>query len=328
MRAPGQSHVAVLALVYAISGLLLLVSAAMPLSPHSPLVVIRTLGASGVAGAVVVQLLGRRWPAATVHVAFAVFSTFVMVAAAVSVTAVGVVGLGPAVIAACLYAAHAFSVRAGRAHVLFLLCAATAGALLSAAGTPFVPWLVVPVTAAAVFEVHGLFVRRLQAAADLDPLTGVANRRHWQEVAARDLVRAERAGQQLSVVVIDLDGFEAINDAHGHAAGDQLLRELAQCWQQGLRVGDLLGRHGGDEFVLSLPGAGPSEAAALVARLRSSHPMTWSAGTATSGGGHDVTSLLARADADLYAHKRARPSEGPSEPRASRAPADRPAARS
>ncbi|TNM69197.1 GGDEF domain-containing protein [Streptomyces sp. NP160] len=311
VREPGQTQVRVLALVYAVSGLLLLVSAATPLSPSSPLAVIRTLGVAGVAVAVALPLLGRRWPAGTVHAAFALFSVLVAVAAAVSVTAVGVVGLGPAVIAACLYAAHAFPVSTGRVHVLLLLSAATAGALLSPAGTPLVPWSIVPVTGAAVFEVHGLLVRRLQAAADLDPLTGVANRRHWHEVASRDLVRAHRAGRRLSVVLIDLDGFKAVNDVHGHAAGDELLRELARCWQRELRREDLLGRHGGDEFVISLPGTSPSEAAALVARLRSSHPMPWSAGIATSDEGCDATSLLARADADLYAHKRARQSAGP-----------------
>jgi diguanylate cyclase (GGDEF)-like protein len=307
----GRVQVRVLALVYAISGVLLLASAAMPLSPRSPVEVIRALGVAGLAIAAAVEVLGQRWPAQTVHVAFAVFSVLVGLAAAVSVTAVGVVGLGPAVIAACLYAAHAFSARAGRAHVVVLLTAATTGALLSPAGTPLVPWLIVPVTAAAVFEVHGLLVRRLTAAADLDPLTGVANRRHWHAVAEHELARARRAGAPLTVVLIDLDGFKAVNDARGHAAGDELLQELARCWQRELRRGDLLGRHGGDEFVLSLPGADAQAAASLVTRLRSSHPMTWSVGIATSGGADDVRTLLARADADLYAQKRARTSSTP-----------------
>lgn len=64
-----------------------------------------------------------------------------------SVTAVGVIGLGPAVIAASLYAAHAFAATTGRLHVLYLLCAASAGAATSSAGTPLIPWLIVPVLA-------------------------------------------------------------------------------------------------------------------------------------------------------------------------------------
>lgn len=314
MHERGRTQVGVLALLCALSGLLLLASAALPLSPRSPLAVIRALGVTGLVMAVALLLLGRRWPAGAVHVGFAVFSCLVGVAAAVSVTDVGVVGLGPAVIVASLFAAHAFTARAGRVHVALLLCTSTTGALLSSAGTPLVPWLIIPVTATAVFEVHGRLVRRLVVAADSDPLTGVANRRRWQQVAERDLAHAERTGQPLSVVVIDLDGFKAVNDAHGHAAGDALLRDLALRWQQELRRGDLLGRHGGDEFVLNLPGTGAQEAAALVSRLRSSHPMTWSAGSATSGGGRDVRSLLALADADLYAQKRGRSRTAEQEP--------------
>ncbi|MGQ7298128.1 diguanylate cyclase [Quadrisphaera sp. KR29] len=311
MHVGSQAHVRSLALVYALGGLLCLASAAAPLSPQTPVGLLRTLGLTGVAVAPLVLVLGRRWPLAVVHVALAALSGLVGLVAARSVTPVGVVGLGPVVIAASSCAAHALGAAAGRAHVLGLLAASSTGAALSPAGTPALPWLVVVLTAVAAYEVQGLLVRRLRAAAEADPLTGAANRRSWQQRTTQDLVRTRRRGQPLTVVIIDLDGFKDVNDSLGHAAGDALLQELAAAWQQQLRRGDLLGRHGGDEFVLSLPGAGAGEVSGLLARLRACHPMTWSAGAATSRGDLELPALLARADADLYAHKRARHRSAP-----------------
>jgi len=306
MHGQAQTQVRVLALLYALGGLLSLSSATWPLDPASPVALLRAVGGIGLAAAVTILLVGRRWPAGVVHVGFALMSVLVGLLAARSVTAVGVVGLGPVAIATSLFAAHAFTAAAGRTHVLVLLAAACTGAALSAATNFAVPWLIVPVTAAVVFEVHGHLLRRQGALAAADPLTGVANRRHWEACAARDLAQAQRSGRPLSVVIIDLDGFKQVNDSRGHAAGDALLRELTSCWQRELRRADLLGRWGGDEFVVCLPGASGRDAEVLLERLHGSHPMAWSAGCATSSDGDELAGLLAHADADLYQHKRSR----------------------
>ncbi|WP_194907184.1 GGDEF domain-containing protein [Quadrisphaera sp. INWT6] len=305
MHGQERPEVRVLALVYALGGLLCLVSARWPLTAQSPVALMAALGGTGLVVAVAVLLVGRRWPVGVVHVGFVVLSALVALAAAASVTAVGVVGLGPMLIAGCLYAAQSFSAAAARAYGVCLLAMATAGAVLSTADGLVLPWVVVLVTAVVVLEVHGRMVRTLRDTAALDPLTGVANRRAWLAAAERDLAQARRSGRPYTVVVIDLDGFKAVNDSRGHAAGDALLRELSASWSRQLRRGDLLGRLGGDEFVLSLPGTSEVQAGALVERLREVHAMAWSAGMASSDGSARIEVLLARADGRLYAQKRA-----------------------
>jgi diguanylate cyclase (GGDEF)-like protein len=110
--------------------------------------------------------------------------------------------------------------------------------------------------------------------------------------------------------VLDLDGFKAVNDSGGHAAGDALLRALASGWRSELRGSDLLGRVGGDEFALCLPGSDSAATADLLRRLRAASAGAWSAGTATARPGETLGEVLARADAALYRAKAAR-SPGP-----------------
>jgi diguanylate cyclase len=116
---------------------------------------------------------------------------------------------------------------------------------------------------------RGLLVERLQAAnAELtklaltDPLTGLSNRRAILNDAARLFALAQRENKYILMAVIDLDGFKTINDTHGHLAGDQLLRGVAARLQQDLRTSDIIGRTGGDEFIVIALGT-PSEHADL-----------------------------------------------------------------
>ena len=306
MRGPRRTAVSVLALLYGVCGALCLVGAARPLAEDTPVGLLWTLGGAGVLAAAGLRLAGERGATATVHTGLAVLAVLTAVVAARSATAVGVVGLGPVVIAMGLYAAHFLHPAARRAHVAALVVATSAGAALSEPSGLLVPWGVAVVAAVSLSEVEGGLVRRLHAAASTDPLTGLANRRAWEEQTVRLLRAARATGRPLTVAVLDLDGFKAVNDTLGHAAGDALLRDLAASWTPLLRRGDVLARLGGDEFALTLPGTDADEAQALLARFQESHAAAWCSGTAASSGDDTPSGLLSRADVGLYAHKRAR----------------------
>ena len=154
--------------------------------------------------------------------------------------------------------------------------------------------------------------RRAHIAARRDPLTGVANRRAWDEAMQAALRSARRDQVALTVALLDLDHFKEYNDDWGHQRGDQLLRSLANAWREALRDDDLLARHGGDEFALLLPGADAVEARAVVDRLRSASAVqqSFSVGIATWDHAETADTLMARADAALYKAKRRSGSKG------------------
>jgi diguanylate cyclase (GGDEF)-like protein len=101
----------------------------------------------------------------------------------------------------------------------------------------------------------------------LDDLTGVGNRRHLLQRLAEECARSERSGEPFSLLVIDLDGFKAINDTHGHAAGDACLQHFTLMAQTRLRPGDMLARTGGDEFCIVLPASTLREGAMVARRI-------------------------------------------------------------
>ena len=174
------------------------------------------------------------------------------------------------------------------------------------------------------FEAH----RELAHAALTDPLTGLANRRAWDQELARRLTEAVHhvghhvpmvvvGGPRLCLAVLDLDQFKEINDTQGHAAGDRVLQAVGHSLQTNLRHGDFLARLGGDEFGLLLWVPGEAEAAAIVERVRSrvgeavgdggAVKITASAGFALSGKLSEpdtCESLFLAADAALIAAKR------------------------
>ncbi|HET9050123.1 MAG TPA: bifunctional diguanylate cyclase/phosphodiesterase [Candidatus Dormibacteraeota bacterium] len=148
--------------------------------------------------------------------------------------------------------------------------------------------------------------RRAIQASRTDPLTGVANRRAWDEELARAMAAAQRLDEPLTVALLDLDGFKGFNDDWGHQRGDDLLREFASRWREALRASDLLARIGGDEFAVLLQGITAGEARAVAERLRSemSGQQAFSVGIATWDGEEAALELLSRADAALYESKR------------------------
>jgi diguanylate cyclase (GGDEF)-like protein len=136
-------------------------------------------------------------------------------------------------------------------------------------------------------------------------VTGVFNRRVWDEELARGLERARRTGRSCSIALIDLDYFKRYNDTHGHQRGDALLRAAAQAFATRLRGDDLIARFGGDEFAVLLHGCDLDRAIELFERLQNMLPggQTFSAGITESEGREDNAQVLARSDAALYRAK-------------------------
>jgi diguanylate cyclase (GGDEF)-like protein len=304
MHADRRTPVALLAVLYACCGALCLIAAVWPPHPRSPVPLFLVIAVIGLVGGGAFWVLGTRTRWGAIHGAIALAGVLVGLLAWRSATAVGIVGLGPALIAIGLYAAHFFPLAAARLHVLALVLLATAGAVAAAPGSFTVPWVVLVLATLGLTETQGRLARGLRTAATTDPLTGVANRRAWEAEAARNLARAHRTGEPLSFAILDLDSFKVVNDRDGHGAGDDLLRALTAGWSRRLRGADLLGRFGGDEFVLCLPGTDEAGAWEVLRQLDETHDFPWSAGVATVGPEDTLGTVMARADGNLYLQKR------------------------
>lgn len=158
---------------------------------------------------------------------------------------------------------------------------------------------------------------RLRHLADHDPLTGLLNRRRFEQELARHLAHVRRYGPEGAALVLDLDRFKPVNDTHGHAAGDRLLARVASVLRERLRVTDVVARIGGDEFAVLLPRADRAGAEAvarsLVATVREqaiaagADPVTVSAGVVLFAdcGPVGAEAALAAADLAMYDAKAA-----------------------
>ncbi|MCI4589418.1 GGDEF domain-containing protein [Sphingobium sp. BYY-5] len=132
----------------------------------------------------------------------------------------------------------------------------------------FMPSIYVGTGVAAVLVVAGDLAQQLRRQMRHDPLTQVLNRRGLDEAAERAIAQARRHQRPLALVVCDLDGFKALNDSHGHIAGDQALQGFAQLLTLAVRRGDVVGRMGGDEFGLLLQDSSAGAAADVMERVR------------------------------------------------------------
>jgi diguanylate cyclase (GGDEF)-like protein len=144
--------------------------------------------------------------------------------------------------------------------------------------------------------------RRLHQEAVVDDLTGLLNRRGWRVTAPRELARLARTGFPTAVVALDLDNFKQLNDAHGHDAGDRVLRATADRIRDTLRAGDVVARLGGDEFIALLTNTTLAGAMSAIDRLREATPPreAFSAGVAVWNRREDLAELVRRADLALY----------------------------
>jgi diguanylate cyclase (GGDEF)-like protein len=163
---------------------------------------------------------------------------------------------------------------------------------------------------------YGRLAVRYQELAAVDGITGLYNRRHFMEAAEAAVARAQRPGRPLVALMIDVDHFKQINDTYGHVAGDQVLAEMARACREHVRSDDIVGRYGGDEFIIIIVGitslratqiAEPLARPAACVLSRDGKPLTYSAsvGIAECQPGWDLPTLLTHADQAMYEAKRA-----------------------
>ena len=177
--------------------------------------------------------------------------------------------------------------------------------VLYAVGTVFIIFILV---SERVVKAH-------KTAASIDPLTGLFNRRGFSELTGRMMAREEKAGRPVSVLIFDIDHFKSVNDRFGHPAGDEILKLFANVLVHTLRITDIVGRVGGEEFAAMLP-CSIDEAVVAAERVRTvfanagvkvdETPLATSVSIGVAGGreGTDLNALLASADTALYRAKR------------------------
>ena len=163
---------------------------------------------------------------------------------------------------------------------------------------------------------YGQLATRYQQLASIDGTTGVFNRRHFMEMAEVAFAHAQRLGQPVVALMIDVDKFKQINDLHGHIAGDAVLTDLARACRENVRTEDIVGRYGGDEFVIIVPGITSVRAIHLADQLThrvtdfhgsDGEPLAYnsSVGIAECPPYDDLTALLIHADRAMYTAKQA-----------------------
>jgi diguanylate cyclase (GGDEF)-like protein len=184
-----------------------------------------------------------------------------------------------------------------------------------------------------------VLLAQLERLSHEDPLTGLANRRRWDTELAMRCAEARQHGSVLSVVLVDLDHFKDVNDRHGHAGGDEALRQVAGLLTDRVRSGDLVARLGGDELAVLMPGAGMGRAVVLAEELRYDATqlepagfvrggLTLSIGVAATAGEESFpVELMSRADEQLYRAKITRNAVGAPHPVVPRPTAPQDAAR-
>jgi diguanylate cyclase (GGDEF)-like protein len=289
------------ALLYVCRGLACFAAVAFPLSAREPVHLELAIGVLASLLGVGLWTFARNAPAALMQALMAASAVIVSVMVASAHTPEGAMLAAFAYPWTTMYVAHFFSRRAVLAQASLISVGFAVGLRVGGLPDMTAVWVVVTGTVWSTGLVLANLSESLRRRAATDPLTGLLNRNGFLALAAREHAIAERTRTPLTLAVLDLNGFKQVNDRLGHAAGDRLLADLGRRWRERLRAGDILARHGGDEFVLLLPATSSREADGVLARLRVEElPVRWSVGVSEWLPGEDLDACLARADRSLY----------------------------
>lgn len=285
--------------------LICLTTVAYPISPAEPVTLVALAGIVAVVAAAVIWLLGARIPLLGFELLSAggTLTTSWLIAHAATPGGMMVAAFAYPWIA--IYAAHFFPRRGVMAQGLLISFGFGVALLIGGLHDIVVYWTIVTITIWSICLLLGSLSENMRRQAGTDHLTGLLNRNGFETAALRERALADRTGSPLTLVVLDLDGFKQINDRDGHAAGDRLLSSLCRDWRARVRPGDILARHGGDEFVMLFPATTATGAEAVLERLRGDDPVGWSVGVSEWLHGEPLDAPMARADRYLYEVKSA-----------------------
>ncbi len=287
----------ILATFYAFGGAagLLITLDAEPGHRRSALFVLCCLA---LAASVVTGRWGARWPRAFFHPAVGAATVLIVSAVALAPDPVTSLAAATLIVFVVVDAHFFFSARTALAHLGLAVVGTTVALAASDVGVGAALGLDL------VLVSIGTVIRQLvtlASRASLDPLTGLSNRRGFDQALDELMSEASRSGEPLSAVLIDVDHFKAVNDTYGHEEGDRVLCRVADMWRDAVPDRAFLARHGGDEFSLLLPGMRATAALALVRRVCAAHPeVSLSCGVAPYRTGDSASQLMRSADRALY----------------------------
>ena len=245
---------------------------------------------------------GRRWSRNAYHLPIGSAAVLIGTGVLLAPDAGTAVACAAIVAFTVMDAVLLFNLVVAGAHMVFGLAGVTAALMVQGVVSLPTALALDSVVVALAVATRVLVIRA--ADAGRDALTGLANRRGFDEALQHLLADLSRNGDRLSAALLDLDHFKAVNDTLGHEAGDALLCQVADAWGRALPSRALLARHGGDEFALLLPGLAGPAALELVRRLCAEHPgVRMSVGVAEHRVGDSAAQLMRRADQALYTAK-------------------------
>jgi len=291
--------------LYMAAGIVTLIAFTLPHAPGVHAAFVRTVSLGGIASGALIFWQGHRVPRWGYHLLLLAGNAFIIVGVYEGGGGVTSVACTTLFVFVAVDVFFFFAWPWALLHLAVTIASCVVSlALVGAAGDGQV--VITPGVLIAVSLVVGRLVRAADDA-EIDPLTGLLNRRGVDRVLTEALDHAASSGTVLSLALLDIDHFKLVNDTGGHISGDRLLRSIANSWRALSREHEVLGRYGGDEFALVLQESTLAEASTPTERLRVAVPggMTCSAGIAAWEPGDTLPMLLARADAALYDSKRA-----------------------
>jgi diguanylate cyclase (GGDEF)-like protein len=293
-----------MAMIYGVGGSMCLFAAAFPISKTAPVTLATVLGIMLLVGSAALLRFGTGFSPRGLQAVAVAAMIFNSILVANCTTAYGAALNSFAYLWIGIYAGQFFEQRAARFQAAVLVVASGVSLWLCGLPGTFTAWTLVAGSSVLATETLARLNTRLRTQLVTDLLTGLLNRAGFVGASERARAIADRDGLPVSIALIDLDQFKQVNDLQGHAAGDDLLIDLGNEWRAELRGTEVLARFGGDEFALTLAGAGLIGTSDVLHRLRLASRADWSAGVVEWRRGESLDRAMARADEDLYRAKR------------------------